>query len=307
MREPELTSIIDRLKHEVDANSIYAKQIELLIDLVNYGSNLIARAYSTSKRNIDDIMIIAVLLKDVVQMLDGIQVLISAGNSHAATLQARSAFEAYVCMLWIMKGDSIRKARFYYVFEIRKQRKWALRVTPNTKERERFNEIYKDYNSSVVDWDQLAKMGRKNLSAIDSILAQPPLKEINETIERTNRLDWYKCFNVKLNSIRDLAVDVGELAIYDLYYTRFSDVMHASSYRDQIEIKNKYVLFEPIRMLSDAPTVILLCCHVAILGYKTILNRYLKSELLAFTKKYMSDWRDASRYIPSIDYRLADD
>jgi hypothetical protein len=68
MREPELTSIIDRLKHEVDANSIYAKQIELLIDLINYGSNLIARAYSTSKRNIDDIMIIAVLLKHIVQM-----------------------------------------------------------------------------------------------------------------------------------------------------------------------------------------------------------------------------------------------
>jgi hypothetical protein len=209
-------------------------------------------------------------------------------------------------MLWIMKDDSIRKARFYYVFEIRKQRKWPLRVTPNTKERERFTEIYKEYDfSKAVDWDKLAEMGRKNLSAIDAILAQPALKEINETIERTKRLDWYKCLNV--NSIKDLAEDVNEFAIYDLYYTRFSDVMHASSYRDQIEIKNKYVLFEPIRMLSDAPTVILLCCHVAILGYKAILNRYLKSELLDFTKKYMSDWRDASMHIPAIDYRLADD
>lgn len=308
MREPEFTSIIDRLKNEAEANIIYAKQIELLIDFVNYGSSLITRAYSSSKRNIDDIMIIAVLLKHIIQMIDGVQVLVSAGNSQTATLQARSAFEAYIYMSWIMKSDSIRKARFYYVYEIRKQRKWALRAKPESKERERFNEIYKDFNlSKALDWYELAEIGRKNLSAINANLAHPALKEINETIERTKRLDWYKCYDVRLNSIKDLAEKVGELAIYDLYYTRFSDVMHASSYKDQIQIKNKYVLFEPIRTLSDAPMVILLCCHVAIHGYKAIINRYFPSGMLDFSKKYISDWRDACQNIPKIDYKVITD
>jgi len=174
MREPELTSIINRLESELNAKTAYSKQIELLTDLVNYGSNLIVRAYDSSKRDIDDIMIIAVLLKHIVQMLDGVQLLISGGNAHAATLQARSAFEAYLYMLWIMKGDSIRKSRYYYVFEIRKQRKWALRATPNTKEREKvYGNIQRIRFRASCKLGQTRRNGKDQSLGIDSVLSQP--------------------------------------------------------------------------------------------------------------------------------------
>lgn len=303
MREPELTSIINRLESELNAKTAYSKQIELLTDLVNYGSNLIVRAYDSSKRDIDDVMITAVLLKHIVQMLDGVQLLISAGNAHAATLQARSAFEAYLYMLWIMKGDSIRKSRYYYVFEIRKQRKWALRATPNTKEREKFMETYKEFDfAQAVNWDKLAEMAKTNLLAIDSVLSQPTLKSINDMIEKTKQNDWYKALGMQ--SIKQIAIEVNELAVYDLYYTKFSDVMHASSYREQIEIKNHRISFEPIRYLADAQVVILLCCHVAIHGYRVILEHYHLGEIPNFKQKYIKDWRDAMLNNPSVNYNI---
>jgi len=303
MREPELTTIINRLESEVNSNAAYSKQIELLIDLVNYGSNLIARAYDSSKHDIDDVMIITVLLKHIVQMLDGAQVLITAGNAHSATLQARSAFEAYLFMLWIMKNDSKRKARFYYVFEIRKQRKWALRAIPNTEEREKFMKLYKEFDfAKAVNWDKLTEIAKNNLSVVDSVLTHPTLKPINETAEKTHYLDWYKALNVQ--SIKQIAKEVDELPVYDLYYTKFSDVMHASSYRDQIKVKSSHIELEPIRTLNDAQVVILLCCHIAIHGYRVILERYHMGELSVFRQKYIADWRASILNIPSINYKF---
>ncbi len=301
MREQELTSIINRIDSELNAQTSYSKQIELLIDLVNYGSNLIVRAYTSSKKDIDDIVIIAVLLKHIVQMLDGIQVLISAGNAHAATLQTRSAFEAYLCMIWILKGDSKRKARFYYVSEIRKQRKWALLAMPKTQEREKFMETYKAFDfAQAINWDKLAEIAKNNLSAIDSILSQPSLKPINDLIEKTKQNDWYK--SLGMQSIKQIAKEVDELAIYDLFYTKFSDVMHASSYREQIGIENHRITFEPVRYLADAQIVILLGCHVALHGYQTILEHYRRGELPNFKQKYIIDWREPMLHNPVVNY-----
>jgi len=306
MREPELIRIINRLESEVNANVTYSKHIELLIDLVNYGSNLIARAFDSSKHDIDDVMIITVLLKHIVQMLDGVQVLLSSGNAHAAALQTRSAFEAYLYMLWIMKGDSKRKARFYYVFEIRKQRKWALRATPNTEERENFLKLYKEFDfAQAVNWDKLAEIAKANLAIVDSILSQPTLKPINDMIEKTKYLDWYKALGMQ--SIKQIAKEVDEEPIYDLFYTKFSDVMHASSYRDQIRVKSGSIELEPIRTLNDAQTVILLCCHIAIHGYRVILERYHLGELPNFKQKYIVDWRASVLNIPSINYKFVNE
>ena len=304
MREAEPTRIINRLSSEVDSNTVYSRQIELLIDLVNYGGGLIMRAYDSSKHEIDDVMIITVLLKHIVQMLDGVQVLISSGNAHASTLQVRSTFEAYLYMLWMMKGDSKRKARFYYVFELRKQRKWALKATSNTQERQKFMELYKDF-AQTVNWNELAQLAKTNLSAIDLKLSRPTLKPINEMIETKNRLDWYKALDI--NNLRDLAKEVDEEPIYDLYYSKFSDVMHASSYRDQIRVKSGSIALEPIRTLDDALVVIVLSCHVATKGYRAILERYRKDELLNFAQKYITDWGEAVRNIRSVNYKFVGD
>jgi hypothetical protein len=234
-------------------------------------------------------------------MLDGVQVLLSSGNAHAATLQARSAFEAYLYMLWIMQGDSKRKARFYYTFEIRKQRKWALRATPNTQEHEKFMGTYKEFDfAQAVNWDKLAEIAKTNLSAINSVLTQPSLKPINDVIEKTKQNEWYKVLGMQ--SIKLIAKEIGELAIYDLFYTKFSDVMHASSYREQIEIENNHISFEPVRYLADAQVVILLCCHVALHGYRAILERYRMGELPNFKQKYIMDWRESMLNIPSVNY-----
>ena len=94
MRETEFKPILDRHKHEGDAKQYFSKHIDLLVDLANYGSNLIPRVYDSSNKKLEDIVVIGVLLKQVVSMIDAVEILVSNGAVGPANLQARAAFES---------------------------------------------------------------------------------------------------------------------------------------------------------------------------------------------------------------------
>src|SRR5438105_2716349 len=86
------------------ATKIAAEQLKpwtnLLRDLANYGSHLIPRAYSSSDKTLADVVVIGILFKQVVAMIDAIEILLCRSAVHAATLPLRAMFEASVYMEW---------------------------------------------------------------------------------------------------------------------------------------------------------------------------------------------------------------
>ena len=58
MKEKEFKLILDREKNENDVVQNFSKHIDFLIDLTNYGSNLIPRAYDSSKKKLEDIVVL---------------------------------------------------------------------------------------------------------------------------------------------------------------------------------------------------------------------------------------------------------
>ncbi|OGN88921.1 MAG: hypothetical protein A2158_04645 [Chloroflexi bacterium RBG_13_46_14] len=306
MKEKELKSILDRSMSINNATNTYAGHIDLLIDLVNYGSNLIVRALDSSKKKIEDLIIIGVLLKQIVQMVDGVQILLSAGSTHPAFLQARAAFEGLLYMLFIMKQDSERRAKFYYVSCIRKQKYFALRLTPDTPERTRYEGIYKDFNEIIESLDDsVSTQASTDLDKFNKFLEKPGWKEINDAFENAGKKYpyWYEPLGIK--SIALLASDVGESAAYDLYYTKGSEVMHVGSYRDHILLSSGTATLEPIRHLRDANMVLQFSCQTVISSYNKILTKYRFGELSQFKKKYNNDWRQLFLNVPSVKYTYA--
>ena len=49
------------------------------------------------------------LLRQIVTMLDGVEVLLSNGASYTAQLQLRALLEASIYIEWILKGDGDKK------------------------------------------------------------------------------------------------------------------------------------------------------------------------------------------------------
>ena len=128
MKEKEFKQIIDREKHKKDARQIFSKQIDLLVDLVNYGSNLIIRAYDSSKKKLEDAIVIGVLLKQVVAMIDATEILLCHGSPQSADIQLRSALEASLYIDWMLKSELQKKAKYYYISNLRNMKLWALKL-----------------------------------------------------------------------------------------------------------------------------------------------------------------------------------
>ena len=181
MREKEFKLILDRAKHEADVKQHFSKHLDLLIDLANYGSNLVPRAHDSSKKKLEDHIVIGVLLKQVVAMIDAVEILISKGAVDPANLQARSAFEASLYIDWFLKGEPEKKAKYYYVSNLRNQRLWALRFKTGTKEEEIFAESLRGLEKYIktADLDSVERLADEQLTEIDKLLAKPEWYEIN--------------------------------------------------------------------------------------------------------------------------------
>jgi hypothetical protein len=307
MKEKEFKLILDREKHETDVRQHFSQHVDLLTNLANYGSNLIPRAYDSSSKKLEDIVVIVILLKQVVSMIDAVGVLISKGVVSPAMLQARAAFEASLYIDWILKGDPEKKAKYYYVSNLRNQRLWVLRFKTGTQEKETFSQSFRDVEKyiKIDDLDRVSKQAEEELTKIDSLLSKPEWTEINKEFEVRKKKTgfepyWYRLFGV--SSIRQLARDVGRLGEYDLFYSRGSEIMHVSSYKDHLQFGRGIISFEPIRQLKDVHVVLRFITLVAVSSFTSILRHYRHGELKSFARKYLQDWRGAFLNIPSVSY-----
>jgi len=63
---------------------------DLLNELVDYGTNLVVRAFDSSKRDLIAVCVLFVQLRQFLMHLDGITILLRNGSSGTADLQLRS-------------------------------------------------------------------------------------------------------------------------------------------------------------------------------------------------------------------------
>lgn len=310
MKEKELEKLLYRERIRVEVSQIFPKQVEMLVDMVNYGSNLIARAYDSSNKKLEDIIVIVVLLKQVVSMIDSIEVLASQGIVRPAFLQVRSAFEASLYIDWILKSESNKKAKYYYVSNLRNTRFWALRILEGTRENLDFKQLMADMKDILdprlipLEYKELAK---KQITEVERILKQENYSSINSEFEKrynkTNGVDiiWYRLLGI--DSIMKLAEEVDRLPEYVVFYTRGSELMHTKLYRDQVKFKKGIIIFEPIRHLEDMNRLLHYTISISLSAYLSIIKHYREGESDNFAKKFKNDWQQTYQHIPAVTYK----
>ena len=303
MKDKEFKLIIDREKHEQDAKKYFSAHIDMLVDLVNYGSNLIPRAYDSSNKKLEDAIVIGVLFKHVVSMIDAISILVEKGATSTASLQARAAFEASLYIDWILESDSEKKAKYYYVSNLRNQRLSALRAIKGTEEEKEFSQLFRDVDKYIEEKGKkdLEEKAHAELEKIDNFLNQPGWHEINCVYQQKHKnTRWYQPLGIK--SVKYLADKLGHLGMYELFYSTSSEIMHGASYRNHIQFKKGAARFLPIRQLEDINFVLRFITLVAIPSYLSILSHYRPGED-TLVKKYVKHWRKTFLNIPRIKYR----
>lgn len=306
MREHPHSAILNREEPRAVAEQHFAKQADLLRDIADYGSNLVVRAFNSSQKKMAEVIVCGVLLKQVVSMVDAVEVLLSSGCGHAAFLPARTAFEASIYLDWILSSDSERRATRYIVGNYRDERLWAARVIPGTTEEAAFTQIAKTLGLDIhANRPTLASDATTHLAEVNRILAQPELQAIDQeftTVKKKRKRDpeWYELDG--LTSIRQVAEKVGRLPEYEFFYSKGSQVTHTGSYKDHIRFADGQVRFKPIRHLADVNMLLNFVVSLSIGTYMKVLKQYRPDELTAFRKKYVEDWRDPFQNVVSVKY-----
>jgi hypothetical protein len=308
MPETPLASILDREQAKKHAAENFADQITLLRGLTDYGSNLVIRAFNSSKKGLPDILVCGVLLKQIVSMLDAVQTLVEAGTIHPAFLPARAAFEASIYLDWILFSDAERKAKCYIVSNFRDERLWALRTIQDTPEEAVFNSISKSIGLDIhARRPTLAGEAKAHLDEVNRILSQPDFKAIDQEFDqikgkRKVDVQWYQLVGAK--SIRQVAEAVGRMAEYQFFYAKGSQVTHSGSYKDHIRFVKKQVHFKPIRHLQGIDMLLNFTLGIAIRSFQNTLRYYRPTELPAFSKKYVEEWRTPFLSVRSVEYNF---
>ena len=273
----------------------------LLRDLANYGSNLIPRAFSSSGKTLGDAILIGTLLRQVVAMIDAIEILLCRSAVHAATLQLRAMFEASVYIDWMLAGDREKKAAFYYVHNLLRLRLWAKRVQSGTAESSSFRDILNKVGLSVDE--TLGDEGKSQVREIDRVLSQPRFAEVDNEFrdwkkQNGRRPAWYSPLGVA--DLRNMAIKVNKEPLYLFVYGPGSEVMHASNYGHHIHFESGRVSFHSIRHPKEFSYTVRLTAIIAMGLFMEVLREYREGELPRFGQKYVEKWQKALMSIPEL-------
>ncbi len=300
--------ILDREKVEGILRNELSEVSLLWQDVVDYGTHLIPRAFTSSPRGLEDVVVICVLLKQFVQNADAIEILLSKGALQATKLPVRTMLEASLFISWILLGDSVVKARHYYVSNLRRLRLWPLRLLSDTSERERFSPVgeYLDLGAAVNSPDVQAQ-AQQELDQINGVLSQPSYIDINAAFEKhvnLNRPDhepaWYMPLGKQ--SLRQIAEELQRLPLYEMVYSPGSQYVHSSSYRDHVSFSGQGdITLHPIRDLLGLADYATVPLNILLMTYRSILRQYRPGELSNFARKYANDWRSRITNVRTLD------
>jgi hypothetical protein len=190
MPESPHPSLLNREQAAGFITEKYGPQLALLEQMVNYASNLIPRAYGRSEKQMLDLMVWLGFLKQFASMVDAAAVLLRAGSVHASFVPLRVAFEAALYLEWLLVSDGAKKANYYYVGDIRKERIWGLRAQRATAEGSDFlNEMGQLGEDIAAGRPSLNDEGIKHVKDTERILSLPEYAQTNAAFSATQCRD----------------------------------------------------------------------------------------------------------------------
>jgi hypothetical protein len=308
--EQPFQPLLHRELHIHDVIENFDAQIALTKDIVNYGSNLIASCLNSSGRELGDVIAITVLFKQLVSMLDALEVLISNACVPASLLQARAILEASVQLDFLLDGDKEEKAKFFFISNIRKELHWTKTTQEGSPEHRNLFTSLGEF-AAVLEGTRarMEEVGATQLSKIEVFLAKEPWKTINDRIVKLrgrNKFDknWYASFGP--TSFRSLCNELGRLHEYELFYSGSSEKMHGTEYKSHIDIEVGQISVSPIRNLATIDSVLNFSISSALHSYACLLEEYRPGQLREFSSRYARDWREPFLSTKEVAYKTGE-
>jgi hypothetical protein len=312
IRKPELGAhevILDRPEAEKTVQTHFADEVRALVDLVDYGTHLIPRCWTSSSKGIPDMVVLTILLKQAIALLDGAEVLLTAGCVPQVWLQLRGLFEVSVYLDWMLRRDTDRRTKAYFVANLRRRLTWARRTQAGTTENEGIQREMREIGG--LDLSSLHETSQAEIDTVMRQLNRREFRQLNAAFTRRRGRsafdpDWFVVLFPRKRkhrpSLYTLAKSTGRAAQYRLIYERGSETMHSSSSYGHVEVGGGKLLIHSLRELGEANLVAVQLAGQTLATYQTILAHYRPAELENFGRKYVQEWQHVIQTRKKVNY-----
>lgn len=300
-----LESILYRELSRAEAKDIIEKVSPLLQELVNYATNALARcatSKSLSGKQDEDVAVLA-LYRQMIELTDGIEVLLSQSCAMAAIPLLRSSFEASLSIEYILENEAnyVQRSLSWVVGYVHKRIDMYERLDPSTNKGQEAKKLFDDdVFASTIPMAPAAEVQAAK-ARLQSMLTKPHLQPIETEHCKYKRPEWYSLFGGP-NDLRSLAQWLRRGAQYELLYRQWSMSVHG---QDFLSFRDRTDRGEPaIRRLRDPGEISEIASFAALFllgATKSILRKLRPGEDIALW--YKRDVRQLYRAISGMDER----
>lgn len=228
MPSKPLDRVLYRELSVVQAKDTIDVACPLLQELVNYGTNALARCATSVTGRVEDDLAILALYRHIIEMTDGIEVLLSHCCPIPAVPLLRSSFEGLLSMEYILEDEEHYVSRSLSWLVVYAHQRLAMyeRLDPSTPRGARFKSTFEDDQLSMnVPLPPAAEVQRAQAN-LQSLLAKPHLQPVEAEYKRHRRPRLFQLFDGPAN-LHDLAAHLRRGAQYEFLYRRWSAIAHS--------------------------------------------------------------------------------
>lgn len=267
----------------------------LLEEVRDFGSIIIAEIFKDDK-GINEYVrsVISCFLRQIVEDIDAISVLINKSISDPCFLNLRRLFENYIYLKFILKEKSEERAKAYRVNHLLDKRKQAEREDSSTNAwKQLIEETEKD---ELLKKMPIPTKDRKSeIDKIDGILQKPKYLYIKNEFDqlkskRKSRVHWYSLFGGP-GDLAKLSRDIGCSGLYN-FYRYYSKFMHTESGLDNLDATGpEEAGLIQIRNPEHAQDIFQMSLNFAQLSFIIVIEA-LKPQLMTdYTRFYIENIR----------------
>jgi len=225
--------ILSRSLARADAKKLIELASPLLEEIINYSTQVYMRCLLTGN-SVGKEVAPFVLYIHIIEMTDGVHVLISQSCCEPAGPLIRSSFEAFLSLVYLMRDDYEKRCLAWLYFDYLESVKKYQRFDPESDRGKDFYEALTREMPSVT----LPKLSAEHLARIRKISPAPHLIPIQEEYKRAKKRcrkpSWYTLYDGP-RDLRELSRAVSMEGDYNMLYKETSLVTHAGDSSRYIE------------------------------------------------------------------------
>lgn len=294
MPTKQFEPLLYRELRKVEAKEVIKIASPLLQEEVNYATNAFQRCQASSTGAKDEDLPLLVSYLHVIEMTDGIEVLISQSCAVPAIPLLRSSFEALFTIEYILEGDYQRRAFAWLVCYVHNRLSQYEMLDPSHQKGKEFLVTFAA--DSVSKYMKLLSF--PNLSQViqnlKSLLNNPNYQFADYEYQRIKNIrkrkpNWYSLFGGPGN-LRDLAKHLNCGAQYDILYRSWSSIAHADDLsRFLAKTDEGYPGIKPLRNPEELKQVSSIASSFILGATEKILGKFRAGEMASFRKWYIRE------------------